>query len=140
MGAINYGRVLLGGLAAGVILNLGEIILNTRIVARDWEEAMKAIDKPPISGSATAVFVALMFILGIMMCWLYAAIRPRYGPGPRTALCAALTVWGLAYAWPSLSALPMGVFPARLFVIGMIWGLLEVPLAGLLGAWLYAER
>ena len=31
--------------------------------------------------------------------WLYAAIRPRFGPGPKTAICAGLIVWGLSYLY-----------------------------------------
>ncbi len=139
MGRINHARVILGGLAAGLILNLGEIILNTQIVAGDWEAAMKALNKPPAGSQAILVFVVLMFILGILATWLYAAIRPRFGPGPRTAICAALGVWAFAYAWPSFGAMPMGVFPAKLFVISMAWGLLELPVAVLVGAWLYRE-
>ena len=31
--------------------------------------------------------------MGLLLVWLYAAIRPRFGPGPRTATYAALVVW-----------------------------------------------
>jgi hypothetical protein len=33
----------------------------------------------------------------------------------------------------------MDVFPARLLLIGMIWGLFEIPISALAGAWLYRE-
>ena len=34
---INYGRVILGGLVTGVILNIGEVILNGFILAKDMD-------------------------------------------------------------------------------------------------------
>jgi hypothetical protein len=139
MGKINYGRVLLGGLLAGVVLNLGEMLLNMQIVSDDWDAALQAIGKGPISSDAVAIFIVLMFALGILAVWVYAAIRPRFGPGPKTAVCAGLVVWALTYAWPALSGIPMDVFPAWLFIISMIWGLFEVPLATLAGAWFYKE-
>jgi hypothetical protein len=38
-------------------------------------------------------FVLWGFLVGIFAVWLYAAIRPRYGDGPKTALCAGAVVW-----------------------------------------------
>ena len=139
MGKINYVRVTLGGLLAGLIIDLGETLLNTVFLAGEWEEAMRAIGKTPAGAGAMVVFVILGFALGWTLVWVYAAIRPRMGPGPKTAICAGLVVWLLSYAWSSISALPMGVFPTRLVIIGMIWGLVEIPVAALAGAWLYKE-
>lgn len=139
MHGINFGRVILGGLIAGLVLNIGESVLNLAFLGSEWEAAMRAINKPPVGGGAIGIMVALGFGLGITAVWLYAAIRPRYGAGLRTAVCAGLFVWTLAYAWPSLSGLPMDVFPQRLFVISMLWGLFEVPLATAAGAWFYKE-
>ena len=139
MGGINLGRVILGGLVAGLILNIGESVLNLVFLGNEWEQALRAINKSPVGGGAVGIMVVLGFGLGITAVWLYAAVRPRYGAGPRTAVCAGLFVWTLAYAWPSLSGMPMEVFPNRLFLISMLWGLLEVPLATVAGAWLYKE-
>ncbi|MBZ5496406.1 MAG: hypothetical protein LAP85_08385 [Acidobacteriia bacterium] len=139
MGKINYGRVVLGGLVAGVIINIGEFILNEQILKTDWADAMKALNKPVMSGSAIPILVVLCMFLGIFLTWVYAAIRPRFSAGPKTAICAGLVVWTLAYAWPSLSGMVMEMFPAKLFVISMIWGLFEAPIAALAGASLYKE-
>ena len=43
---------------------------------------LTAHNLPPIGGNAIAVFVILGFVLGLVLVWLYAAIRPRFGPGP----------------------------------------------------------
>lgn len=51
---INTGRVLVGGLLAGVVLNVGESILNLFVVATSMEDALKARNLPPISNSSIA--------------------------------------------------------------------------------------
>lgn len=140
MGKINTGRVMAGGLLAGLVINLGEFVLNGLLLEQDWNAAMQALDRPPIGGQAIALFLALGFALGIVILWIYAAIRPRLGPGPKTAACAGLTVWALAYLYPSIGQIPLGLFPARLLLIGSVWGLVEVPLAAIVGAWLYKEE
>jgi hypothetical protein len=139
MGKINLGRVIGAGLLAGLVINIGEFLLNGVILAKELEEVMRSMDRPPIGGSAIALFVALGFFLGILIVWLYAAIRPRYGPGPKTAICAGLFVWVLAYFYVSAGQAPLGIFPTRLLIIGTVWGLFEIPLAAFVGAWLYKE-
>ena len=57
-----------------------------------------------------------------------------------TALYAAGTVWGLAYFYPSIGMGMMGLFPARLVLIGALWGLVEVCVAAVVGAYLYREE
>ncbi len=139
MGKINIGRVIVGGLLAGVVLNVGEFVLNEPILGDQWTAAMAALNRPPIGGSMIAWFVLLTFVLGIALVWLYAAIRPRFGAGPKTAVWAGVTVWFFACLWGFGSTWVMGLFPARLVGIILVWELIEVPLAAVAGAWLYKE-
>lgn len=139
MDGINWTRVILGGLVAGVVINVFESVLNGVVLAKDWEEAMAALGKPPMAGNQIAVFIIWGFLVGIFAVWLYAAIRPRYRAGPKTALCAGSAVWGLGYLLASVPPLVLNLFPARVMVIGLVVGLVEVLVATLLGAWLYRE-
>ena len=140
MGRINWGRVLLGGIVAGIVINISEYILNEMVVKKDWEAAMAALGKSgEVGGSAIAVWVLWSFLLGIAAIWLYAAIRPRYGAGAGTAFKAGLAVWFLASALWSIGTLNIGLFPSRLILIGTFWGLVEIVLATMLGAWVYKE-
>ncbi len=142
MGKINTGRVILGGLLAGLVVNIGETILNKGIIGKDWEEAMKALGKGEgaMSMSMIATFVALGFFLGIVILWVYAAIRSRYGAGPRTAIWAGLMTWLLAVFYPSVGWIVLDIFPARLIAIGGIWSFFEIPIAAVVGAWAYKEE
>ena len=77
--------------------------------------------------------------MGIAVTWLYAAIRPRFGPGPRTALVAGTAMWLFAYVWGYLGVRPYQIFSDPTLLLAALWGLLEINLTALLGAWLYRE-
>jgi hypothetical protein len=140
MGRINVGRVILGGLLAGLIINVAESILNMAIMAESWELAMRELNVPPVSGGTIAVYMVVGFLLGIVAVWIYAAIRPRFGPGPKSAVLAGLIVWLLAYAWRLLDIGLTGLFDPGLLALPAAWGLVEVVVATLAGAWLYREE
>lgn len=139
MTGISLGRVIAGGLAAGLIINLSETVLNLSVIAPQMEAALAQFSLPPVGGGAISYFVLWGFAIGLMLVWLYAAIRPRFGPGPRTAVCAALFVWFTAFFSGGASMAALGFMPVGLTAIGLIWGLVEVIVAGIVGAWIYTE-
>jgi len=139
MNRINMGRVLIGGLLAGLIVNFGEFILNGVLLAEEMNAAMAALNRPPINPGMIVWFVVFGFGLGVMLVWVYAAIRPRFGAGVKTAVCASTLVWGLAYLYPNLFMIIIGLFPQGMMVLVTIWGLVEITIAGIAGAWLYSE-
>ncbi len=140
MTRINMGRVILGGLVAGVVINIGEFILNMPILGSQWTEALKALNRPSMESQPPTFFVLLAFILGILTVWLYAAVRPRFGKGPKTAISAGLMMWLLAVLYPMAGMLPMNLFPKSLLITAGIWEFFELPIAALVGAWLYKEE
>jgi hypothetical protein len=139
MGNINMRRVVLGGLAAGLLINISEFVLNAIVLADDMTAAMAALNRPPVDNSMILWFVVLAFGIGLMTVWVYAAVRPRFGPGVRTAICASLLIWGLAFLYPNLFIVIMGLFPTKLMMIATVWGLAELLVAGVAGAWIYTE-
>jgi len=139
MGNINLGRVIAGGLLAGLVINISETILNVVVVAADMEAALKARNLPPVGMSPIIGFVVFAFLLGIATIWLYAAMRPRLGAGVKTAVIAGVVVWLLAYAYSGFGMLFMGFFPTGLMVFTLVWGLVEVVAGAVAGAWVYKE-
>jgi hypothetical protein len=139
MTKINYGRVILGGLLAGLVLNIGEYLLNEVVFKQQMEEMFRKINVPPPGGSFIAIAVGITFLLGILIVCLYAMIRPRYGAGPKTAICAALVIWFCVYVYCGvLNAALFGISTSFL-IISLAWGLVEYALAAIAGAWLYKE-
>lgn len=140
MGKINMPKVLIGGLLAGLVLNILEFIVHQLFLSGQWAEAMEKIGVSEPEGATIAWFVILTFVLGIAIVWIYAAIRPRFGAGPKTAVYAGLIVWFLIWFWASIGFAIMGLFPTKLFIIPTLIGLFEVPLCAVAGAWLYKEE
>src|SRR5260370_2779522 len=96
MSKIKLGRVLLGGLAAGLVISIGNFLLN-RVWLKDAMNANFARLHVPEPGNDFIIkAVVLTFIAGIAIVYLYAAIRPRFGARVKTAICAGLMAWFFA--------------------------------------------
>jgi len=94
MRQLNWNRVLLGGIVAGLIIDVVQWLLNGVFLGSDWRQAMQALGKPLVETPARGLFYILLGLAyGILAIWAYASIRPRYGAGPITALYAGLGVW-----------------------------------------------
>lgn len=139
MAGIRAGRVVLGGLAVGLLLNLTESFFNLVLVAEEQAAAMQSLHLPAFSGGAIGFYVTWGFVQGLATVWLYAAMRPRLGPGPRKAMLAGAVVWVLAYAYPALGNAVTGLTPWPLTWKIMAWSAVEAPLVAILGAWIYRE-
>ena len=140
MGKINWGRVVAGGLLAGVVLNIIDFLTYGVWLKPDLAAAMTALGKQPSAmDNAVPLFVALDFVYGIGLLWVYAAIRPRFGPGVRTAVIAGVAVWFFIGLLRAIGDAPMGFMPQRVTVIVTIVTLVEYAVAGPVGAYVYKE-
>jgi hypothetical protein len=139
VGNINTAGVIKGGIVAGLIINISQTVLNIPVVGAQMEAALAARNLPDVGGAAVGIFVALCFALGLLMVWLYAAVRPRLGPGPKTAACVGLVIWFVIHIWGAVGAAVMGFFPWNLAVTTIVWGLGESVLAAIAGAYFYKE-
>lgn len=138
MGGINMPRVLLGGLVTGLGINVGETLLNGYLIMPQYAERMMAYGVPE-SPYSVPIFAVYGFLLGIVAVWLYAAIRPRFGPGPKTAAMAGLAVWFIYSGSFADFHLAIPLFPTTVPLANLGWGLVELPLMTMLGASLYRE-
>jgi hypothetical protein len=144
MGQINWGRVIGGGLVAGLVMNISQFVLHAIVLREDGQKLMEEWNRmgfhitedPKMLG----ILVAVTFLLGILAVWTYAAIRPRFGPGPKTAIIAGLAVWAMSYFYAGVYVYAgMVIMPAKLTWCPVLWSLIEVPVATMVGGWLYKE-
>src|SRR3990172_12277433 len=127
MGHINMGRVVAGGLLTGLVLNVQDFLVHGVMLKADWEQAMTALGKPgAMNDQAVAVFVVIDFLIGIWALWLYAAMRPRFGPGPRTAVIAGFSTWVL-FALMTVAQMPLALFSNKLLWLPMAIALVAGP-------------
>jgi hypothetical protein len=138
MGRINLKGVIVGGLVAGLVLNVIDYLVYGVWLAPDMAAAMQAAGRPPID-NLIPLFVLLDFLYGIALVQLYAAIRPRFGAGPGTAVKAGIYVWVLTGLLHAIGEAPMGLLPQRLYIIGTLVALVSFPLAAVAGAKFYRE-
>ena len=140
MSEINTTGVLKGGLAAALIMNISEFILNVPVAGAQMTAELSARNLPAAdSGAQIAVFVGLTAMLGFITVWLYAAMRPRLGPGPKTAMCAGLTVWTCSYLYTAVTTGTIGIHSMGLVVLIIVWSLIEMLVASAVGGYLYHE-
>ena len=139
MGQISVGGVVKGGLAAGLIMNISQTILNVPLTGAQLEVELAARNLPMVGGPAIAVFILETFVVGLITVWLYAAMRPRFGPGPKTAIMSGVAVWVLAYLYTGIAFGVLGVHSMGIVVLGVVWSLAEMIVASAVGGYLYSE-
>ena len=141
--AINTQKVFVGGLVAGVVLNIVDYLGNGVILADRMKaetEAFKpGLSEMMMSGSAIAMYVVSDLVIGLLLVWTYAAMRPRFGPGPRTAVHAALLVW-IVGAITALGYLHMGAMSMATWLMYACFLLVGLIAAAMVGAKLYTEE
>lgn len=140
--AINTSKVLVGGLAAGVVSNIVGyigfgVLLGKRMEAEAVAVAPVLAGRGMSSGAITTNVLA-SFVIGLLLVWLYAAIRPRFGPGLQTATYAALVVWLCGFLF-HLDWLLVGLMTTASYALASIAALAQVLLAAWVGAAIYKE-
>ena len=95
--AINTSKVVVGGIVAGLVMNVSGFVVQGMLLGKRMETEMLAVaptlQGKGMSGGVMAGRVLTQFAVGILLAWLYAAMRPRFGPGMKTAVMAAIPVW-----------------------------------------------
>lgn len=139
MGGIHVGRWLAGGLAAGALVWVLEGLASTLYLA-DMQAALEAHGLSMEMGAgAIGLSLAASLIAGLVLVFFYAAARPRFGPGPRTAAIVAIAYWLGGYVLSLFGYQMLGLFPSGMLVLWGTVGLVELLLAALLGGWIYRE-
>ena len=141
MAAINTGKVIVGGLAGGVVLNIVDYVVNGVWLAEKWT-AQTAKLNPNLNMMAStsiAYYVVTDFLLGILVVWLYAAIRPRFGPGSGTATKAAIAVW-IAVALVNANLAVGGMYGPKIIALSCAFTLVGMLAGGNVGAMMYKEE
>lgn len=138
MAAVNWKRIGAGGLLAGVVLMVVRGLAEA-VAATEYRLAMERLGLGMPGEEALLMLGPASVVLGIVTVWLYAAIRPRYGGGPRTALILAAAVWYFACLAPNIGMITYQLITPRLFFIASAGDLVGVVAAALAGSWVYRE-
>lgn len=140
---MNAVRILVAGLLAGLVLNVGEAVLHGVVLADATVDAMAALGRAEGSSrGGLALLIGVTFVQGVLGVWLYALLSQRRTKRVVAASIAGLVVWVLSavYAAVYLAAGLPNLLPAALVWWPVVWDLAEYPLAIFVGALAYRER
>jgi hypothetical protein len=140
MGKINVGRLILGGIVAGIIGDLLGYLVDGVWLAPLWSTDMKILGHTDFSSSQIVWFNLIGLAVGLVAIWVYAAIRPRFGPGVKTAVYAGVAVWIVGALLPNGSFMCVsGLFSKHLTLYTTLGALVEIVVGTIAGAALYKE-
>ncbi len=140
MGKINVGRLILGGIVAGIVGDLLDYPVDGMWLAKMWSGQMSLLGKTEFSTSQILWFNLFGIITGLVAIWIYAGIRPRFGPGVKTAIYAGVAVWILAFLVPNFALMwATHLFTGHLVGYTTLGAFVECVVGAIAGAALYKE-
>ena len=140
MPRINWSRAVLGGIVAGVVWGILYAPVHPLVELHD-SLGRPVLPITPFRGATPVMRVLVVingFVQGITTVWLYAAIRPRFGPGPKTAAIAGFAVWFLV-SWVHMTWVAFTGARLTAVLSPVAANLPLLLLAGMAGARLYRE-
>lgn len=141
--AINTSKVVLGGLVAGLVMNVVGFLVQGMLLGPRMMAEMVAtaptLEGRGMGGGVIAARVISSFVVGILLVWLYAAMRPRFGPGPKTAVYAGLVVWLCGFLF-YMDWLFVDLMTAPTYAIVSVVMLVTTLIAAWVGGKLYTEE
>ena len=136
---INPKSLLYSGMSAGVTI----IIVGTGLIpvlGSQMDEALKKLSVPPLSSAAMTYFGVMSLILGIVMMVIYAWVHKNFETTSGAVITIALFFWFFTYFWSNAALVAYGFMSLKLAAMGTVYGLLELVLAGAVGAKVYSMQ
>jgi hypothetical protein len=139
---MNRVKIVIAGLVAGLVLNVLDFVSYSYVVGGAMKRALDVVNPSLMAAMTTsramATGIVLDFLFGVVIVWLYAALRPRYGAGPRNALMAGFFIW-LVSAFGYSMYHTMGMMGMPLWLLMSAIALFNFCVAALVGGMLYSE-
>ncbi len=142
MKKINFGRLIIGGLIASILLFLSDGFLHEQVFKQYWEYLYHGLGaKPPEAGHSIDMVYFFIFELGrgFGAIFIYTLMRPFYGPGPKTAVLAAIATWLAFSVTAPAEFIPLGFYGRRLWVMVAAAQFVTSIVANLIAASIYKE-
>ena len=137
----NVKSLIQASVAAAVVLNAVDWVTNSFLLGDLWRHLAITHNADTNAMNSTASVIQYVVgdtVLGVLLVWVYTAIRPRLGPGPATAIIAAFVVF--AASTIEFATFAGWFVPWDLFVRTSALSLIALLLAGWAGAWVYKEE
>jgi hypothetical protein len=122
--AINTQKVVVGGIAAAVVNNVLGFVIFGMLLAPSMNAEMDAVlpgaSAKMMGGNGMIWAIGGSVVMGFVMAWTYAAMRPRFGPGMKTAVMASLPTWFAGLFFWAQNMMGLGMISMKNMVLGSI--------------------
>jgi hypothetical protein len=130
--------MLLAGLAAGVCYNIVNWLGHRLILTATASESLAEQSVAPSLGTVAQLW-AIWTGYGLVVAWLYAVMRPRFGTLHSTAVLAAVTVWLVGIVVPALPNAVLGFASLGMVLADLLVGLVDLVVAGFVAGLVYRK-
>ena len=141
MARINWGRLILGGLIAAIVMFFTDGFIHEKLVKTDWQmvyAGLRAAEPEPHRLSM-AYFAFYELGRGLISLLFYATMRTHFGAGPKTAVLAGIACWiAFSVAGPA-QFIPLGFFSNALWLKVGALHLVTTIIATVAGAAFYKD-
>jgi hypothetical protein len=136
--AVNSGKVVVGGLVAGIVANLLDYLFQGLLLKPDFEMMRQRLNLDPVAANNPVPWIIVDFILGFLLIITYVGFRTRWGPGPKTAIYAGVVVF-VSIASVMCALTSIGIFTTDTYLKSSALSLVTIISASLAAAFVYKE-
>jgi hypothetical protein len=138
MKSVNFKSAIIAGLVAGVVINISAISM-VPAVGDQMDQVLAARGIPPLSNLSMVYFSFVSICLGLFLVFVYSVMRTWIKSKLKTVLVSAFTVWFISCFLSNVALYFYGFMPAKLVVIGIVWGLGELLVGGFVASRMYKD-
>ncbi len=140
MRKINFARLLVGGVVAGVIGDLLGYVVDGVMLSQLWSDDMLALGHNEFSTGQIIAFNVFGVVLGVASILIYVLMRKFTGANWKTAVYAGALTWVIGCLLPNASLmLVAGLFSKHLTLYTTLGGLVEIVAGTVAGAFFYKD-
>lgn len=140
MNEIRVGRMLVSGvitlLAFIAIEFIVERLLGQFLLGVEVDDYYLGLAFPTWTAGNYVLNIIIALVNCTMMMWLYAALRPMFGVGTRAVLITSAFALTFIASY-AVNQTNLGVFPWWVTSVELLYQIIELPLALIVGAYFY---
>ena len=140
---LNIVRLVLAGLASGVIIYVVEGVTNGAILAHGWKLWSAVAERAFVMPDATYSLImwgVQALIAGLVGAFVYAGIRVWTGVNLRAAYVSGLIIWAVGWLGMSMDKLALGVEPHKFIYYNLLAALLGCLIGQIAGSFIYKDK
>jgi hypothetical protein len=138
---MNRKRIAIGGIAAGLAVFVVDALVNGLLLMDRYRFLGKAgvyYETPRLPFFPVWVLISLG--IGVGLAWLYAAVRPRLGPGPGTATLLGLVVGFMMYTPGNVASFAWTHEGGYVSLVRLVSGVIGSVIGALVAGAIYREE